>query len=387
MGVLAVAALLGSAEDSPRKQYEALVKEYREADKAADDAYAKAATHQEQVKASRERLWPKDFAPRFFAIAQDHRDDPAALDALIWVESHCALGAEAAKALGLIARDHARSDRLKDFCEQGPRYGEAFPAYEEMLKAVIRDSPHREIKGATCLTLAEYLRMARERTESNFVRIASMGERSLGPDQLKYARKMQERGLDAVADEAAALYQTVIDDYGDLRLKGEHPPEVAERAKEGLFLLRNLCIGQKAPEILGKDIHGKPMKLSDFRGKIVVLDFGSHRSCGVCRAMYPELRSMVKEYKENPFALLGISVDDDVKELAALAEKGEITWPMWWDGEDLEGPLASQWVIRLMPTFYVLDPNGVIRTKGFLQPVEIKATVNMLLKEPIDEKP
>lgn len=73
--------------------------------------------------------------------------------------------------------------------------------------------------------------------------------------------------------------------------------------------------------------------------------------------------------------------------LAALAEKGEIIWPMWWDGEDPEGPLASQWMIRLMPTSYVLDPNGVIRTKGFLQPVEIKATVNRLLKEPTEDKP
>ncbi len=123
------------------------------------------------------------------------------------------------------------------------------------------------------------------------------------------------------------------------------------------------------------------MRLSDYRGKVVVLDFGSHRSCGVCRQFYPSLRSLVESHKEKPFALLGISVDDDINDLKALAEKGENTWPIWWDGETGEGPIASQWAIRALPTIFVLDPKGVIRNKGSIQANEIEATVDMLLKE------
>ena len=123
------------------------------------------------------------------------------------------------------------------------------------------------------------------------------------------------------------------------------------------------------------------MRLSDHRGKVVVLDFGSHRSCGVCRQYYPHVRSLVESHKEKPFALLGISVDDDINDLKALAEKGENTWPIWWDGVNEQGPIASQWVIRSAPTFFVLDPKGVIRNKGFIQANEIEATVDMLLKE------
>jgi hypothetical protein len=62
-------------------------------------------------------------------------------------------------------------------------------------------------------------------------------------------------------------------------------------------------------------------------------------------------------------------------------KKGEITWPLWWDGEGQEGPISSRWVIRSMPTIYVLDQKGVIRNKGFLQPDQISGTVEMLLKE------
>jgi peroxiredoxin len=250
-----------------------------------------------------------------------------------------------------------------------------------MLRAVMKDNPHREVKGAACLALADYLKMAKETTESRLVKISIGGEQSLDPAKLTNVERVKDRGLSAVAAESETLFQTVIDRYADIRLECNYPQQAAELARGELFVLRNLGIGQKAPEIVGRDIRGKTMKLSDYHGKVVVLDFGSHRSCGVCRQMYPYLRSMVEKFRDKPFALLGISVEDDIKELVALAEKGENTWPIWWDGENLEGPIASQWVIRSMPTFFVLDEKGVIRNKGFIQPVEIEATVNMLLNE------
>jgi hypothetical protein len=63
-----------------------------------------------------------------------------------------------------IARDHGRSERLKDFCGQCSRYGEPFPPYEEMLRAVLKESPHRQVKGAACLALADHLRNGTEIT-------------------------------------------------------------------------------------------------------------------------------------------------------------------------------------------------------------------------------
>ena len=51
-------------------------------------------------------------------------------------------------------------------------------------------------------------------------------------------------------------------------------------------------VRETAPEITGDDLNGRPMKLSDFRGKVVVLDFWGDW-CGPCRAMYPHERSLV----------------------------------------------------------------------------------------------
>lgn len=235
------------------------------------------------------------------------------------------------------------------------------------------------------MALAAYLKMAKEKSESNLVGISLRGERSLNPESLANLNRLKERGLDKVAEESEALFEKVISDYADVRLESNYPAEAGLFAKDQIFELRNLSIGRKSPEILGNDVAGMQMKLSDYRGKVVVLDFGSHRSCGVCRQMYPGLRELVERFKREPFALLGISVDDDIKELKGITEKGEITWPLWCDGENLEGPIASRWVIRSMPTFYVLDRTGVIRNKGFLQLDDITRTVEMLLKEEVKD--
>jgi len=386
-GLLVLVVARGAAAESARVQYEVLVGEFDTAYKSAIEAHAKAASEQERMSASLARPKPHEFAGRFFAVAEKYPEDPAALDALMWVASKCIFGPQAERALGLIARDHCRDERLKDFCGECSRYGEPFPAYEEMLRAVLRDTPHQEVKGATTLALADHLKMTKETTESRLVKFTIAGGAPLSTEEMENVQKLKARDLGAVLVESAALFQKVIDEFPNLRIENNYPQNAAELAKGELFLLRNLSIGQQAPEITGKDIHGKEMKLSEYRGKVVVLDFGSHRSCGVCRQMYPYLRSMVEKSKGKPFALLGISVDDDVKELVALAEKGEISWPIWWDGENGEGPLASKWAIRSMPMIFVLDRKGVIRNKGFIQPGEIEATVHMLLKGEVAATP
>ncbi len=387
MGLLAFLPTATPTEDSPRGQYEALAKEFETASKASIEAYTKATTDEGRMTASLGRPQPHELAPRFFALAEKYPEDPAAIDALTWIASKCIFGRMSEKALGILARDYSRSERLETYCGKNSLYGEPFWPYEEMLRAVLKNNPHRGVRARACVALAAYLKMAKEKTESHRIRDSLKAGLPRGPESLANFERITNRGMDKVAAESSALFEEVIERYADVRLENTHPPNAGEFAKGQLFELRNLVIGAKAPEIEGTDIFGKPMKLSDHRGKVIVLDFGSHRSCGVCRQMYPYLRQLVESFQGKPVALLGINVDDDVKELKALSEKGEISWPIWWDGENLEGPLSAQWVVRSMPTFYILDHKGVIRNKGFLQPDEIKSTVDMLLAEMSLAKP
>jgi hypothetical protein len=80
--------------------------------------------------------------------------------------------------------------------------------------------------------------------------------------------------VDQLATEAEKAFELVIKDYGDCpRLMREGSPQLGEIAKQYLFDLRHLRVGKVAPDIDGEDLDGVKFKLSDYRGKVVVLDF------------------------------------------------------------------------------------------------------------------
>src|SRR2546430_15416373 len=70
--------------------------------------------------------------------------------------------------------------------------------------------------------------------------------------------------------EAEKLFEQVIEKFGDIQ---NYRGTLADAARGQLFEMRNLAIGKVAPEIEGEDVDGKSFKLSDYRGKVVVIDF------------------------------------------------------------------------------------------------------------------
>ena len=93
-------------------------------------------------------------------------------------------------------------------------------------------------------------------------------------------------------------------------------------AEAALFELRNLAVGKPAPDIEGEDVHGKRFKLSDYRGKVIVLSF-SGNWCGPCRAMYPLERELVSRLKDRPFAMLGVNTDPERETLRKSIQRGK----------------------------------------------------------------
>jgi len=114
------------------------------------------------------------------------------------------------------------------------------------------------------------------------------------------------------------------------------------------------------PEIDQADASGKPLKLSDYRGKVVVLMF-SFKGCGPCEAMYPDNRQLLEAYAGRPFAILGVMGDQTIDTVQEAVADKKITWPLWWDGGGTHGPLATRWNVRGWPEIYVLDHRGTIR--------------------------
>jgi thiol-disulfide isomerase/thioredoxin len=119
------------------------------------------------------------------------------------------------------------------------------------------------------------------------------------------------------------------------------------------------------------------VKLSDYRGRVTVLDFW-FTGCMPCKAMIPHQREMVERLKGKPFALISISADQEKEALTSFLEKTPMPWAHWYSGR--KGGVVDDWKIHGFPTNYVLDAKGVIRFKDVRGAMLDKA-VDILLAE------
>ena len=181
----------------------------------------------------------------------------------------------------------------------------------------------------------------------------------LGPEQV---RRIRERKPEDLKREAEMLYERTIKEYGDLQPMGKVSPPLGEQARGDLFRLHHLEPGCTVPEIDGEDIDGRPMKLSEFRGKVVVISFWASW-CGPCMGMVPPEKALVERMKGRPFVLVGVNGDEDRSAAKTVAAKEGINWRSFWDGGRLEGT-AVKCGVSTWPTVYLVDAKGAIRDGG-----------------------
>jgi peroxiredoxin len=364
--------VLCAAADGPktaREQYDALVKEYKAAEAAWEEKYG-----DEKDVVARYREWPAwSFLPRFLALGEANRADPAGIDALIWVVDQAkAVGTRDAalmpaysKALKLLGRpDLIADERVVRTIWRSTCY--ASPASEAYLRLVLEASPDVNTRGLACLGLAKLLDARQliakrpwfDDADSPFT--AFLKGRN-NPEWVAYIRASDPVAL---AAESEALYERTIAEFGvfpfkgDPRRAGGREVPLADLALPALEHLRKIAIGKVAPEIDGDDVEGKGFKLGDYRGKVVVLTFSGNWS-GPCRERYPEWRDLAARLKGAPFALLSVDTDPERGNLTALIKDGTITWRCWWDGPNR--PICEAWGVARFPTVYVLDARGTIR--------------------------
>jgi hypothetical protein len=121
---------------------------------------------------------------------------------------------------------------------------------ERLLRALYTRGQRNEVRGVACLVLAQVLRRSADR---------------LAPSDAKAAAKMHQ--------ESEKLFEEAAAKYADVQTAFDGP--VGRKARSELFDLRYLAVGKAAPEVQGTDQDGKPFQLSDYRGKVVLLDFWS----------------------------------------------------------------------------------------------------------------
>lgn len=141
-------------------------------------------------------------------------------------------------------------------------------------------------------------------------------------------------------------------------------------------------IDAMAPDFTMSDVNGKPSKLSDYKGKYVLLDFWASW-CVPCRKETPNLISAYKEYKDKNFEILAVSLDggkaDSREQWLGAIKTDQMTWPQLSDLQGFDSNIVSAYAISAIPMNFLIDPSGKIIAKN-LRGQELKDTLAKLLQ-------
>lgn len=129
------------------------------------------------------------------------------------------------------------------------------------------------------------------------------------------------------------------------------------------FLFINLAIANnnkediKAPNFTLKSVDGKTVKLSDYQGKVVIIDFWA-TWCPPCRKGVPDLVSIQNEFKKD-VVIIGISLDDSrtIDEVPSFIKDYGVNYPVVYGDEKVVNAYGG---IRSIPTAFVIDKKGNI---------------------------
>jgi peroxiredoxin len=121
-------------------------------------------------------------------------------------------------------------------------------------------------------------------------------------------------------------------------------------------------VGDKYVDFTEPNIEGKNVSLSDFNGKIVLLEFWG-TWCGPCREGNPELAKIYNEYKNSGFEILGVASDSDKEFWIKSVKDDSLTWQNVCDLKGDRNKAALIYGISYYPSNFLIDRNGIIVAK------------------------
>jgi peroxiredoxin len=219
------------------------------------------------------------------------------------------------------------------------KYGKEFMSHPDP-----KDPKYKEVA-------ADYQAMAKENQPAEMARLEQFVTKNNHSFAALYV--LSSSGNSLGADKLEALYAKLSPDYKATSFG----KRITDKVESGKIT----AIGKIAPDFEQPDTLGTLVKLSDLRGKYVLVDFWASW-CGPCRAENPNVVKAYAKYNEKGFTVLGVSLDQPGKKEAWIAaiHKDNLTWTHVSDLKFWDNAVAKLYGIQSIPQNYLLDPQGKI---------------------------
>lgn len=175
-------------------------------------------------------------------------------------------------------------------------------------------------------------------------------------------RRLRERALEQATGLSSGVEQEAFDDPKWLSGHGAPTPRTFAQAEADLIAsIRHATVGGTLPEWTGRRLDGTEEPLSAYRGRMLPIDFWA-TWCAPCITVLPDLRALVADLPADRFALLAISVDDEVETVTEFMKQEAMPWYNWHLG--ISSDLERVFDVRGFPTYLLADEDGTILFKG-----------------------
>jgi len=171
------------------------------------------------------------------------------------------------------------------------------------------------------------------------------------------AKKMAMGGvMSALRSQQNSLFVAYGKEY--LARYGDNS-ENAKNLEKQIKNAQSFIIGAESPDFAMSDLHGNEIKLSDFKGKVVLIDFWASW-CGPCRRENPHVVKLYEKYQDDGFEILGVSLDNSQAKWEQAVAKDQLTWPQVSDLKGWKNEVAQMYSVKSIPHTVLLDKEGKI---------------------------
>jgi len=122
-------------------------------------------------------------------------------------------------------------------------------------------------------------------------------------------------------------------------------------------------LGMHAPDFHTKDFEGNPISLSNYKGKIIIMNFWATWN-DRCLEKIPEMKQLYRTFQGPGVQFIGVSRDDEIEDLKGVVLQKNIEWPQIFEGMRYKGMMSKLYDVRQIPIIFVLDQQGRVQYIG-----------------------